>query len=122
MPADPSFSVQLFGYRNSRPTQQAIRFFRDRGVALTFVDLDRRPLARGELQRFSQEFGARALVDETSRSYREAGLEYIRLEESDAFERLLANPRLIRLPLARAGARLSFGADEIAWREWVRAP
>lgn len=119
MPADPTFSVQLFGYRDSRPTQQAIRFFRDRGVALTFVDLDRRALARGELQRFSQKFGARVLIDETSKPYRDAGLEYVSLDESEAFERLLANPRLIRLPLARAGSRLSFGADETTWREWV---
>lgn len=119
MPADPTFSVQLFGYRDSRPTQQAIRFFRDRGVALTFVDLDRRALARGELQRFSQKFGARVLIDETSKPYRDAGLEYMRLDETEAFERLLANPRLIRLPLARAGSRLSFGADEKTWREWV---
>jgi arsenate reductase (glutaredoxin) len=120
VPADPTLSVQLFGYRDSRPTQQAIRFFRDRGVALSFVDLDRRPLARGELQRFGKKFGARALLDEESKAYRDAGLEYMRLDESEAFERLLDNPRLIRLPLARVGARLSFGADEIAWRALLK--
>jgi arsenate reductase len=120
VPADSTLSVQLFGYRDSRPTQQAIRFFRDRGVGLSFVDLDRRPLARGELQRFSQKFRARALLDEESKVYRDAGLEYMRLDESEVFERLLANPRLIRLPLARVGARLSFGADEIAWRDLLK--
>ncbi len=120
MAADPTLSVQLFGFRDSRPTQQAIRFFRDRGVGLSFVDLDRRPLARGELQRFSQKFGARALLDEEGKAYRDAGLEYMRLEESEVFERVLANPRLIRLPLARVGASLSFGADEIAWRDLLK--
>lgn len=119
MPADATFSVQVFGYRDSRPTQQAIRFFRERRVALTFVDLDHRPLARGELQRFSQKFGARAVLDENSRTYRDLGLEYMRLDESETFERLLANQRLIKLPLARAGTRLSIGADMETWRNWL---
>ena len=121
MPADASFSVQLFGYRDSRPTQQAIRFFRERRAALTFVDLAARPLARGELLRFSQKFGANALLDDTSKAYREAGLDYMRLDEDEAFDRQLANPRLIKLPLVRAGNRLSIGADEPTWRDWLNS-
>jgi arsenate reductase len=121
VPADATFSVQVFGYRDSRATQQAIRFFRERRVGLTFVDLDHRPIARGELQRFSQKFGVRALVDENSRAYREFGLEYMRLDESETFERLLANPRLIKLPLARVGTRLSIGADVETWRNWLNS-
>jgi len=117
--ADTSLSVQIFGFRDSRATQQAIRFFRDRSIQLSFVDLAQRPLARGELQRFSQRFGALKLLDDASRPYRDAGLGYMRLDEQAAFEKALANPRLIRLPLVRAANRLSIGADEKAWREWV---
>lgn len=117
--ADATLNVQVFGYRDSRPTQQAIRFFRERRIALSFVDLDQRPLARGELQRFSQKFGARAMLDETSKPYRDGALGYMRLDENDAFERLLANPRLMKLPLVRAGSRLSIGAAEPTWRTWL---
>ena len=74
MPAEPQLSVQVFGYRDSRSTQQAIRFFRERRVTVTFVDLAQRPLARGELQRFSQKFGAIRLLDEESRAYRDSRL------------------------------------------------
>ncbi len=42
------------------------------------------------------------------------------MDEDELFERLLADPRLLRLPLVRAGSRLSVGADEEAWREWVK--
>ena len=119
MPAEASLSVQAFGYRDSRPTQQAIRFFRERRIPLVFVDIANRPIARGELQRFSQKFGALALLDEASPAYRDAGLGYMRLDEKDAFERALLNPRLLRLPLLRAGNRLSIGADEKTWREWI---
>ena len=115
--ADSKVTVQVFGYRDSRPTQHAIRFFRERAVALSFVDLDGRPLARGELQRFSQKFGAPALLDEQSRTYRAAGLGYMRLDDDDVFERLLANPRLLKLPLVRSGNNLIVGVDESGWRK-----
>ncbi len=119
MAADSAFSVQVFGYRDSRPTQHAIRFFRERQAQVVFVDLARRPPARGELMRFVQNFGANSLLDETSRAYRDAGLAWQRLEPAETVDRLLAEPRLLRLPLIRAGNRLSVGTDEANWRVWL---
>jgi len=119
VPAEPGLTVQIFGYRDSRATQQATRFFRERRVGVTFVDLAQRPLARGELHRFTQKFGAIRLLDETSKPYRDGGLEYLRLDEADAIERLLANPRLLKLPLVRSGNNLAVGPDENAWRGWL---
>lgn len=121
MPTEPGFSVQVFGYRDSRPTQRAIRFFRERRIPLAFVDIAQRPIARGELQRFSQKFGALALLDPTARAYASAGLGYMRLGDTEAFEKALANPRLIKLPLVRAGTRLTIGADESTWRSWLNS-
>jgi arsenate reductase-like glutaredoxin family protein len=87
-------------------------------MPVSFVDVARRPPAPGELKRFSQRFGAAALLDETSRTYRDAGLGYLRMGDDEILERLLADPRLLRLPLARFGSRLSVGLDEAAWRAW----
>jgi arsenate reductase-like glutaredoxin family protein len=83
------------------------------------VDLARRPLAAGELRRFSERFGAAALVDTESRAYREAGLAWQRQDDDEWARRLLAQPRLIRLPLVRAGNRLAVGDDETTWRAWL---
>lgn len=105
-----------------RATQQAVRFFRERRVGVTFVDLSQRPIARGELQRFTQKFGALRLFDETSRAYRDAGLAHVRQDETDAFDRLLTNPRLLKLPLVRSGINLAIGADETVWRAWLTQP
>jgi arsenate reductase (glutaredoxin) len=120
--AEAPVSVQLFGLRDSRPTQRALRFFRERRVPVTFVDLARRPLARGELSRFIQKFGARELLDTSGRPYRDAGLAWLSLDDDALGERLLAVPGLLRLPLARSGSRLSVGADEAAWRAWLARP
>lgn len=90
-------------------------------MLVSFVDLARRPMAPAELRRFSQRFGARALLDETSKAYRDAGLAWLRLGDDELLERLLAEPSLLRLPLARFGSELSVGIDEAAWKAWQRS-
>jgi arsenate reductase-like glutaredoxin family protein len=71
------------------------------------------------LRRFVERFGARQLVDEKSRHYREAGMAYISFDDDQLVGRLLADQRLIRLPLVRHGWNLSVGVDEPAWRSWL---
>jgi hypothetical protein len=74
-PAGPT--VQLFGLADSRPTQAALRFFKERRVNATFVDLRRKPIAAGELRRFVERLGAPALLDADGRRYKELGLGYM---------------------------------------------
>ena len=72
-------------------------------MAISFVDVAKRPPAPGELRRFSQRHGARALLDEEGKAYRDAGLGYLRMTDDEILARLLADPRLLRLPLVRNG-------------------
>jgi arsenate reductase (glutaredoxin) len=83
---------------------------------LSFVDLAKRPIAAGELRRFTDRLGAAALADTTSRAYRDAGLAWLTLDEEQWLARLLDQPQLLRLPLVRAGGRLAVGIDEDGWR------
>lgn len=110
----------MFGRRDSRDSQRALRFFKERRVGISFVDLAIRAPAPGELRRFAERFGVDALLDRDSRPYREAGLGYMRLASGELMDRLLGDPRLLRLPLIRAGDRLTVGIDEAAWKEWLR--
>jgi arsenate reductase-like glutaredoxin family protein len=96
-----------------------LRFFRERRVEVSFVDVARKPMAAGELRRFATRFGPIALIDTDSPRYRDAGLAYLVMDEEGAFDRLLAQQSLLRLPLVRAGAQLSVGVDEEAWRSWL---
>jgi arsenate reductase-like glutaredoxin family protein len=112
--------VQIFGHDRDAGTRAAQRFFKERRIAIHQVDLTRKPIARGELARFVQKLGARALLDETSKAYREAGLGYMRLDEAGIVERLLATPALLRLPLVRFGNEVSAGRDEAAWKAWLK--
>ena len=122
MPTVPAPSVQIFGLESDQPTRAAIRFFKERRVLIHLVDLRKKPIAPGELRRFTERLGARSLLDETSRAYRDAGLEYMRLGDAEIVERLLADHRLLRLPLVRFGNAVTAGKDEATWKAWLGGP
>jgi len=109
----------MFGLVDSRPTQAAQRFFKERRAGVTFVDLRRRPIAAGELRRFVERLGAPALLDTEGRAYKELGLAYMRLGDDEIVERLLANSGLLKLPLIRFGNAFTAGRAELTWKAWL---
>lgn len=112
--------IQVFGLENDQATRAAVRFFKERRTPISMVDLRKRSIAPGELRRFTERLGARALLDETSRAYRDAGLGYMRLDDASIVERLLADDRLLRLPLVRRGTDVTVGRAEATWTTWLR--
>ena len=122
MPAPAGPTVQMFGLVDSRPTQAALRFFKERRVNVTFVDLRRKAIAVGELRRFVERLGAAALLDIDGRQYKDLGLAYMRLDDDEIVARLLANNGLLRLPLVRLGNAFSAGPSEAVWKDWLAKP
>jgi arsenate reductase-like glutaredoxin family protein len=114
--------IQVFGLDDSPDTRAAQRFFRERRIVVHYVDLRKRPIAPGELRRFVQRLGARALLDETSRSYRDAGLAHLSLDEAGIVDRLLRDARLLRMPLVRHGEAVTAGRAEATWAAWLKPP
>jgi len=109
--------IQVFGRNDSRETRASLRFFRERRVAVQFVDLARKPVALGELRRFVERLGARAVADTNGKAWREAGLGYLQMADAELFERLMADQRLLRLPLVRIDDGVVAGNDAAAWRD-----
>ncbi len=112
-------AVQIFGLETNRATRAALRFFKERHTAIHFVDLRRKPIAPGELRRFTDRLGAASLLDTAGSTYRDAGLGYLRMDDAEIVERLLADQRLLRLPLIRRGNEVSAGPAEATWRAWL---
>lgn len=115
--------VQVFGVKKSAETRKALRFFSERRVKAHFVDLNERPLAEGELQRFIQRFGIEALVDRESKRYDELGLKHAQSSPSRWLDRLLSEPLLLKLPLVRRLGQptaISIGSAEESWKEWLK--
>lgn len=118
----PPTTIQVFGHEKDQATRAAQRFFKERRIEISFVDLRRRPIAPAELRRFVDRLGARALLDDSSRAYRDAGLGYLRMDDREIVERLLGDPSLLRLPLVRNGNDVTAGRAEPTWREWLNTP
>ncbi len=114
--------IQVFGMDGSPATRAALRFFRERRIVVRYSDLRKRSIAAGELRRFVERLGARAMLDETSKAYRDAGLGYLTMTDPEIVERLLADRGLLRLPLVRHGNDVTAGPSEAAWSAWLRHP
>ena len=112
-------SVQIFGVNNSHATRAAERFFKERRVAIHFVDLKRKPMAPAEIGRFIKAFGLAELLDKESRSWADAGLKYMKLTEAELLARIERDAGLLRLPFIRTGNRLSIGHDEESWKAMI---
>lgn len=112
--------IQVFGLDDSPATRAAQRFFRERRIVVSYVDLRKRSIAPGELRRFTERLGAKALLDDTSRAYRDGGLAYLAMDDADIVRRLLADVRLLRLPLVRHGNEVTAGRAEATWAAWLR--
>jgi arsenate reductase-like glutaredoxin family protein len=116
--------VQVFGIKKSPDTRKALRFFSERRIRAHFVDLDERPAAAGELNRFAQKLGLDALIDRESKTYAELGLRHAKMSEGRWLEKLMDEPRLLRMPLVRqlgqhSGSRLTIGLAEQEWKQWL---
>jgi arsenate reductase len=115
-------NIQVFGMEDNQATRGALRFFRERRIVVHFVDLRKKPIAAGELRRFTDRLGAAALLDTESRPYREGGLAYLTTDAAGITARLLADVRLLKLPLVRYGDDVTAGKDEGTWRAWLARP
>jgi arsenate reductase len=111
--------VQVFGTPDSQPTRAALRFFKERRIDIHFVDIRRKPMAAGELRRFVERLGARALADEQGRAWKDAGLGYLSMSDADLADRLLSDQRLLNIPLVRIDKAFTAGRNEPAWKSLV---
>ena len=113
--------VQMFGLAKSKTTRKAQRFFSERRVPVTFVDLRKRDPSPGELRKWVQRFGVEAVLDPDAKAYQEQGLQYVSASEDDWLQRMAADPAVLRLPLLRCGKDLAVGDDEEAWQRLADA-
>jgi arsenate reductase len=111
--------VQIFGIKNSPATRAAERFFKERRIAIQFVDLKQKPMAPGEIRRFVEKFGLDALLDREGTAFVDAGLKYLKTSDAELLAKIEREPKLLRLPLVRCANRFSVGQDETSWKSMI---
>lgn len=111
--------VQIFGVKNSQATRAAERFFKERGVTIQMVDLKIKPMSPGEIKRFIDRYTLRGLCDTEGKAWIDAGLKYMKLPDTELTAKIERDPRLLTLPLVRAGNKLAVGQDEAGWKSML---
>ena len=109
-------TIQIFGVKSSQATRAAERFFKERRVAVQFVDLKKKPMSPGEIKRFIDRFGLGQLLDIEGAAYADAGLKYLKMSDAELVGRIEQEPKLLRLPLVRSANQLSIGQDHAGWK------
>jgi arsenate reductase (glutaredoxin) len=109
-------NVQIFGTNKSQETKKVLRFFKECNVKPQFVDLQEVYMSEGEIGRFVQKFGVSALADKNSKTYKDGGLEHMKIPDEGMIQKLLDEPKLMLQPLVRSGNTLSVGWDEKLWK------
>lgn len=93
-------NIQIFGTNKCKDTQKAIRFFKERGLLIHFVDLDIKPLSKGELRNICITVKLENLIDKEGQQFKKQNLQYI---DYDIENELLSNPKLLKTPIIRIG-------------------
>jgi len=112
-------NIEVFGIEDSQATRAAVRFFRERRIVVRYVDLRKKPISRAELRRFVDLLGATALLDVESAAHEDVGPPRLATDSADIVTRLLADVRLLRLPLVRYRDNVTAGKAEATWRAWL---
>jgi arsenate reductase-like glutaredoxin family protein len=114
-------NVQVFGFNDDADTRKALRFFSERRITVHFVNVAERPPAKGELRRFQEKYGAAALIDRDAPKFRALGLHVRGDSPERMLERALTEPRILKFPLVRIGARVGIGYVPDDWLAWIEA-
>lgn len=111
-------NIQIFGTKKSFDTKKAQRYFKERRIAFQFIDLKEKGMSKGELTSVIRAVGGLdAVVDPKAKDQDTVAL-ISYLAESQKFDKLLENPRVLREPIVRNGQRATVGYVPEVWKGW----
>lgn len=108
-------NIQIIGKKKCQDTKKAERFFKERGVKFSRLDLNEKPLSPGEMRNILAKVAADDLVDRQSRVFRE---KFAYLDFEPAAE-LMEYPELMITPVVRCDGKVSVGYTPDLWKVWL---
>jgi len=110
-------NIQIFGTPKCTDTNKALRFFKERGLKVHFVNLIEKPISKGELKSVSASIPLENLLDRDGREFKNKNLEYMVF---DLEEKLLENPLLLKTPIVRNKQKATSGYEPEIWKKWIK--
>lgn len=110
-------NVMLYALKRDFEVQKAERYFKERRIPYTFVDLKKHRLGAREIELFAGQVGLDALIDKTGRAFAESAIRFSS-DKNLILEALMAQPALLRAPIVRNGRQVSVGFAPDVWAGW----
>ena len=114
-------NIQIYAVKKNPDVLKAERFFKERKIPYQLMDLKKHKLGRKELEIFARAVGAKALVDREGKKSLERPVAHMSTE-SLILSELLDDPTALKSPIVRNGNRVTVGAEEAIWKQWVENP
>lgn len=109
-------TIQIFGTKKCHDTNKAIRFFKERGIKIQFVDLNEKGMSKGELESVSRKIPLQELIDTEGKQYNKRNLKFMNYELENE---LLEDPLLLKTPVTRFGREAALGNKPEIWTKWI---
>lgn len=110
-------NIQIFGSKKCFDTKKAERYFKERKIKYSLIDMKEKGISKGELNNVSRVIPVNELINEKGKGYKASNLDKIRSSEMK-LEVLLKNQSLIKTPIVRNGKSATIGYKPEVWNEW----
>ena len=111
-------NIQIFGTKKCFDTKKAERFFKERKIQFQFIDLNEKPMSKGEFNSVLNSVGINELINSKSKEYTKLNFNNIRSTEIKA-ELLLKNQKVMNTPIVRNAKEATVGYKIDVWNEWL---
>ena len=112
-------NIQIYAAKKNPDVLKAERFFKERRIPYQMMDLKKHKLGRRELELFARAAGgAQALVDRSGQKALERPVAHMS-SDSLILDALMDDPSALVSPIVRNGNKVTIGAQDDVWKEWV---
>ncbi len=111
-------NIQVFARNKCFDSKKTQRYFKERNIKISYLDLGERKISKGELSSLVQALGnIDKLVDEKAKNQK-AYLQYKYCTEGNKFSFLLENQDILKTPIVRSKNKAVVGYNPKEWEKW----
>ena len=109
--------IQIYACKRNFDVQKAERYFKERKIAVQFIDMGKKGPSKKEAQLFLQRLGNPGVFDVDSKLY-QGHLVRFTSDTDTIIEKIMLEPQLLRTPIVRNGAQITAGYCPETWQSW----
>ena len=111
-------NIQIYYYKRGFDVQKAERYFRERKVAYSVVDLHKHTPGRREIQSIAAQVGLQNMIDTSAKEYASSAIRML-TGANAIVDALIREPHLLKTPIVRNQSKATVGYCPECWDTWL---